>query len=31
LGTFSLALRLYWPKAEAADGTWAPPPLVKQR
>ena len=30
-GTFSLALRLYWPKPEAADGTWAPPPLVKRR
>ena len=24
---FSVVLRLYWPKAEALDGTWAPPPV----
>ena len=26
-GPFSATLRLYWPKAEALDGTWTPPPL----
>jgi len=26
-GTFSLTLRIYWPKAEALDGTWSPPAL----
>jgi hypothetical protein len=25
--TFTVALRLYWPKAEVLNGTWAPPPL----
>jgi hypothetical protein len=24
---FSLVMRLYWPKQEALDGTWAPPPV----
>ena len=28
-GPFSATLRLYWPKAEALDGTWTPPPLRK--
>jgi hypothetical protein len=28
-GPFVAALRLYWPKAEALDGTWQPPKLVK--
>jgi hypothetical protein len=26
-GGFSLNLRLYWPKAEALDRRWAPPPV----
>ena len=26
---FSLTLRLYWPKAAALDGTWAPPPIMR--
>ena len=26
-GPFSAVLRLYWPKAEALDGNWTPPPL----
>jgi hypothetical protein len=26
-GRFSLNLRLYWPKLQALDGTWAPPPI----
>ena len=28
-GPFSAILRLYWPKAEALDGTWTPPPLKR--
>ena len=28
-GPFMLALRLYWPKAEALDGTWKQPPLER--
>lgn len=28
-GPFSAVLRLYWPKAEALDGTWTPPPVRK--
>jgi hypothetical protein len=28
-GRFSLNLRLYWPKAEALDGTWRPPAVVR--
>lgn len=28
-GDFSLYLRAYWPKAEARDGTWTPPAVVK--
>jgi hypothetical protein len=28
-GHFFCALRLYWPKKEAADGTWKQPPLEK--
>jgi hypothetical protein len=28
-GEFDLSLRLYWPKKEAADGTWQPPPVVR--
>ncbi len=27
-GTFSLTIRLYWPKPAAFDGTWSPPPVV---
>jgi hypothetical protein len=26
-GQFILMLRLYWPKDEAVDGTWTPPPV----
>jgi len=29
-GTFSLTLRIYWPKAEALDGTWTPPALAQR-
>ena len=28
-GPFSANLRLYWPKKEALDGTWTPPPLKR--
>jgi hypothetical protein len=28
-GPFVAALRLYWPKAEALNGTWKPPKMVK--
>ena len=28
-GRFALTLRLYWPKPEALDGTWSPPPVVR--
>jgi hypothetical protein len=28
-GPFLLALRLYWPKADALDGKWIAPPLVR--
>ena len=28
-GWFMVVMRLYWPKKEALDGTWAPPQLVK--
>ena len=28
---FSVVLRLYWPKAEALDGTWTAPPLQKTK
>jgi hypothetical protein len=30
VGPFSLTMRIYWPKAEVADGSWSPPPLIKQ-
>ncbi|MDI9848879.1 DUF1254 domain-containing protein [Rhodoblastus sp. 17X3] len=26
-GSFTMNLRLYWPKAEATNGAWAPPPV----
>jgi hypothetical protein len=26
-GPFTMNLRLYWPKAEVLDGSWAPPPV----
>ena len=26
-GEFILMLRLYWPKDEAVNGAWAPPPI----
>jgi hypothetical protein len=28
-GPFIMALRLYWPKAEALEGRWKPPPLQR--
>jgi hypothetical protein len=28
-GPFRMYLRLYWPKAEALDGTWTKPPLQR--
>jgi hypothetical protein len=28
-GRFYLALRMYWPKPAALDGTWSPPPVVR--
>jgi len=28
-GSFSVVMRLYWPKTEALDGTWKLPPLKK--
>ncbi|HEU5136104.1 MAG TPA: DUF1254 domain-containing protein [Steroidobacteraceae bacterium] len=28
-GPFALVLRMYWPKAEALNGTWKKPPLVR--
>ncbi len=28
-GRFSLVFRLYWPKLDALDGPWAPPPVVR--
>ncbi len=29
LGDFRVELRLYWPRAEALDGRWVPPPLAR--
>jgi hypothetical protein len=28
-GPFWLAMRIYWPKSEALDGTWKQPPLLR--
>lgn len=28
-GSFTMNLRLYWPKAEATNGSWAPPPVKR--
>jgi hypothetical protein len=28
---FNLIMRLYWPKKPVLDGTWAPPPVVRQK
>jgi hypothetical protein len=28
-GPFFMAMRLYWPKEEALDGTWKAPPLER--
>jgi hypothetical protein len=28
-GSFTMNLRLYWPKAEVLNGSWAPPPVKK--
>jgi hypothetical protein len=30
-GTFSLVLRLYWPKPEVVNGAWLPPPITASR
>lgn len=30
-GLIYLVMRLYWPKPEAVDGSWAPPPVVVTR
>jgi hypothetical protein len=30
-GPFFMAMRLYWPKAEALDGTWKLPPLMRNQ
>jgi hypothetical protein len=30
-GPFSVIMRLYWPKAEAVEGTWTAPPLRKTK
>lgn len=30
-GSFSLGLRIHWPKPAALDGSWAPPPIVRFR
>jgi hypothetical protein len=29
MGAFTMNLRLYWPKAEVLDGSWAPPPVQR--
>lgn len=29
-GDFSLYLRAYWPKTDIVDGTWSPPPVLKE-
>lgn len=28
-GPFYLALRMYWPKSDALDGRWSPPPVIR--
>ncbi len=28
-GAFTMNLRLYWPKAEVLNGSWAPPPVKR--
>jgi hypothetical protein len=30
-GPFSMIMRLYWPKAEALDGSWKPPAVVQAK
>ena len=30
-GPFFVVMRLYWPRAEALDGTWTAPPLQKTK
>lgn len=30
-GPFAMALRLYWPKAEALEGAWTAPPLARAK
>lgn len=29
-GTFTMNLRLYWPTAEVLNGSWTPPPVLRQ-
>jgi len=28
-GSFTMNMRLYWPKAEVLDGSWSPPPVKR--
>ena len=28
-GEFNILMRIYWPKAEAINGQWTPPPVKK--
>jgi hypothetical protein len=30
-GPFSVIMRLYWPKEEALDGKWTPPPVMRAK
>jgi len=30
-GPFFVVMRLYWPRAEALEGTWTAPPLQKTK
>ena len=29
-GVFYMVMRIYWPRPEALDGTWTPPPVVRK-
>nr|WP_254073297.1 DUF1214 domain-containing protein [Acidisphaera sp. S103] len=29
-GDFSLYVRAYWPKSEITDGSWTPPPVIRE-
>jgi hypothetical protein len=28
-GLFYMTMRIYWPKQDALDGTWTPPPVLR--